>query len=748
MEKQTVYKRISCINIGVTNRRKVTMAIIFLILSATLVTVFKIAPLVRASWTVGPGLEYDSIQEAIDKADINVSDVIYVKEGTYYENINVTDHWKIRSMSGDPSSTIIVGNGSYDVVTISANNTEITGFTITNASDPYSYYSGIYVQYNTWGNTIQNNIISNNRIGISFTTNQSVLRNNTITESYLIGAYLSGYENNITENTIRNTDFDGVWLYTPRSRFYNNNVISNGRSGMKISTLSNNLIIEHNTIFNNSKGIEFESQWEAREYNIVIKDNTITSNSDHGLYVRGSNHTITENTIASNYKAGIYLYNSANNTISNNSVEKNLEYGIYLWNSSENQIINNIIRGEYSQKEGIHLNLSNKNNITNNLVLSHLENGINLNNSHENTISDNTRLGWGISYNKKFGLFLANASKNIIARNLVSVNTKGGIYMNCSNQNEVIANTIRKNTDFGVKLEFSENNTLSDNTIDGNKYNFGVWGSQLLHFIHTIHPNNKIDEKNIYYLVNPPPGLIVNNDTFPNAGYIALINSTAVTVKGHFTLTKNLQGILLAWTTNSVINACRFHGNYHGISMLWSNNNTVIDSGILENQYGILMRFSYGNNITHNNFKDNTEAAMYVINSSNNIIYYNNFATTEFIKFLYDFANSWNYSTHGNYWHPITGELPLPPYSITVNNIDFHPLNHPLMSSLPADFDWDGDSDIYDVVRLARRYGCKYGDLGWDPYVDILWDEGPSNWKIDIFDIVRATRFYGETRDC
>ena len=759
------------------NRKKITTVVYLLVLTGVFVAALRIAPPVKAllHYVSPEGGDYETIQEALDQADINISDVILVQSGfTYNETLNITKPWKLRSNDlSDPSTTVICGEGSYHVVTLTANNTRISGFTIKNGT---SLFSGINIVSS--GNNISGNIISHNSVGIAFgnVSSQNIIHNNTISENEHFGVVIKGYDNKLTENLILNNEnLGGVEILGYRTELYNNTIASNEWWGITIRR-SDNVIRENKICDNQGGGIRVLYTL----YNNTIQSNTIRSNKEHGIYLEGStNVTILGNTVSSNNETGLYLHYSGNNTITNNTIWQNAHFGIHLFNSNSNELVDNMIGyplGDHQQR-GIYLYFSNGNNISENQIFNHVGNGIHLDNSHYNDIATKNEIKGNdicgiilqssrnnnisdncITYSEK-GIYLANADLNTIALNILE-NNKNGIFLNSSNNNDVITNHVKgyPSSHIGFKIDSSRNNTLTSNTIEGNPYNFGVLGTELGHFIHTIESSNLVDGKQIYYLVNQS-NLFVNNSTFPNMGYVALVNCTAIRVRScplpnspHAQLSKNLQGILLAWTKESEIETSVMQGNYYGISLVWSNNNTVIHNGILESRFGIHILYSDDNNITRNNVQENAAAAIHSELSTNNTFWHNNFASTWQIEIDYS-PNIWNgtigNSTFGNYWHEYPGD---PPYEFNLSNTDYHPLLRPLMSTFEGDFNWDGAIDIFDVVMVAAAYLSSPGDDRWNPFVDLYdpdnWEGEPSGWKIDIFDVVGATKGYNTRREC
>jgi len=77
------------------------------------------------------GADYTRIQDAIDNA--TEGDTVYVFNGTYYENIVVNKTINLIGEDRSPwNASVIDGGGSGDVVHVSADRVNISGFTINN----------------------------------------------------------------------------------------------------------------------------------------------------------------------------------------------------------------------------------------------------------------------------------------------------------------------------------------------------------------------------------------------------------------------------------------------------------------------------------------------------------------------------------------------------------------------------------------------------------------------------------------
>jgi parallel beta-helix repeat protein len=121
------------------------------------------------------GENFSSIQAAIYDSDTTNGDTITVDAGTYYENVVVNK--SLTLLGGDRNITIIDGNGSGNVINITSDDVNISGFTIRN-SGTGGNDAGIHVESNN--NTITDNIIFNNTQGIRLESSN----NNTISNNY------------------------------------------------------------------------------------------------------------------------------------------------------------------------------------------------------------------------------------------------------------------------------------------------------------------------------------------------------------------------------------------------------------------------------------------------------------------------------------------------------------------------------------------------------------------------------------
>ena len=178
---------------------------------------------------------------------------------------------------------------------------------------------------------------------------------------------------------------------------------------------------------------------------------------------------------------------------------------------------------------------------------------------------------WGIY------ILFPDSSGAWIENNIIT-NNSGGIIADEASSNTFINNTITDNKFEGMEFEDSHGNTMKNNTLTGNRYNFGLLGSA---FDHNIDTSNTVNGKPICYLKNQTD-LTINPTTCPDAGYLALINCTNITVE-NLTLQNNVNGLLLAGTRNSTLRNNSLRSNERGLDLINSFDNAIEANDIKDN---------------------------------------------------------------------------------------------------------------------------------------------------------------------
>ena len=165
---------------------------------------------------VNTTFSYDTIQAAIDAPQTLDGHTILVDAGTYYEHVVV--HKSISLTGENRSTTVIDGNGTGNVINITAPHVKITGFTIRNGT------KGIYI-IETDFNIMSENIVTDNQHGIHFMccpcnpARESTVRNNTIKNNEFgisLGSYIGNivYHNSFIDNTMMHVQYLGnntIW---------------------------------------------------------------------------------------------------------------------------------------------------------------------------------------------------------------------------------------------------------------------------------------------------------------------------------------------------------------------------------------------------------------------------------------------------------------------------------------------------------------------------------------------------------
>ncbi len=415
-------------------RRIAAPWICILFLLCFVVIIVEIAPPTEATTIYvddSGGADYNTIQEAINAA--SEGDTVYIYSGIYNENVIVD---KTINLTGeDNTSTIIDGGGSGDVLRVTADGVDISGFKIT-GSGFSGDGAGVKLAYVSNCEITNNNLISNGKNGIRLEhSNDNIIKYNDLSYNNYAGIIMSSSNRN--------------------SIMYNQ--ISNHRYGISVGSSSENTIIGNimveNSITINANNI---GQWNTHAidtsnmvngkpiYYWKNKDGgTVSSGAGQVILANCSNVTV-DNQKLTNGSVGIYLGFSSNINVINNNISNN-QYGMWILYSSQNFIKYNAAFS--NEWEGIHLTSSSENIIVNNNLIS----------------------------NKRHGMELTESSENLIISNIASNNNDAGINLRESNDNTIEKNDIYSNN-YSVKIQFTHsfqrsfNNRIFHNNFRDNAY--------------------------------------------------------------------------------------------------------------------------------------------------------------------------------------------------------------------------------------------------------------------------------------
>jgi parallel beta-helix repeat protein len=484
------------------------------------------------------------------------------------------------------------------------------------------------------------------------------------------------------------------------------------------------LVIDASNIVLDGAGFTLQGEiYQINGDNVEVKNLKINSPAT-AIEIYGSGCKILNNEIQAEHK-GIRIRESNNNVISGNKINPKIEAGIAFESSSYNEVTENTIASSAMQG-GVDLSNSNHNTFSRNTLhfVSLYESAYN--------IFDQNKLLEGISLRNKsnYNEITGNSIKDFNELTETNFLSSGSISLERCEGNIISSNVISNSG--GIFLDTSSNNVLRNNSVESTGPCFEVSGApqpSLSSFFNDVDDSNTINGKKIYYLINKT-GVNINPSTYPNIGYLALVNCTRMIVEN---IHLNSQGMLLAWTTNSQITNNDISNNYgDGVTLNYASNNQITQNNINSNsEAGIRLSYSNQNNVSGNYITRNQEGIYLILSansntiaenniadqdigisfhtSSNNLIYHNTIVNNT--KQVSDVGwegigqpfpgtplpseNTWDndYPAGGNYWSNYVNEYPEAeeldgsgiwetPYFIDENNQDRHPLMNPV--SIPT----------------------------------------------------------------
>jgi len=196
---------------------------------------------------------YSKIQDAINDASDGDTVFVYDDSSPYYENVAVNK--SITLIGENMNTTVIDGNGSYNIIHVLVDGIEINNFTVQN---------GILGINSSYGVIIKNVIVKENEYGIFF---RYIPESNTTKIMYSI----------ITQN-----DYGIHLAVTSNVYIYGNRVDDNNIAGIFITTSCENNELAYNNITNNRYGIwlRFGSKKNS------IHHNNFIDNSENHVWVQ------------------------------------------------------------------------------------------------------------------------------------------------------------------------------------------------------------------------------------------------------------------------------------------------------------------------------------------------------------------------------------------------------------------------------------------------------------------------------
>jgi len=254
----------------------------------------------------GTGLDaFATIQYAIDDTDVADGDTIIVATGTYTENIVVDKSLTLLGDVLDPASVIVENTPPptdiLSVFSISADNVEISGFTVTGAIywEPLPAPAAIYIDADVSGTTISHNDITGNYNGIYMAKGS---HHNTVTDNDVSANYqgvemsLSSH-NTFTRNLVDNNEHCGFYIESSQYNTFEKNIVTNNPEKGFFMTVGP---------YWPDEAPVADPDYTGNNYN-TFTENTVTG-TDCGIKIfGGTGNTFTRNTITASIDGMLLL---------------------------------------------------------------------------------------------------------------------------------------------------------------------------------------------------------------------------------------------------------------------------------------------------------------------------------------------------------------------------------------------------------------------------------------------------------
>jgi parallel beta-helix repeat protein len=742
-------------------RRKERMKKTFslLILAILLTSIFSALSKIqtaKAGTIVVPD-NYPTIQAAINAA--SSGDTIYVKVGTYHENVFVN---KAVSIVGENKNTTIIDGGKSNTITVKADNVTISDFTIRNGwsgiySNGYDRMTieenivtanigtgvgdGIYIM-NSYGDIIGNNIITGNTedgLTLAPNTTDSIVSENIIVLNGGTGVFMHDHadRNTIIDNNVSLNSEHGVYMAKVYDNHVYRNCIRSNKVGFTIHGGTRN-IIEDNSVVSN-----VEAGFRLLQDSIPTADNEFYHN-DIGNNVQVQDFTQSKNTWNNGYPSGGNYWADYVDVDEKRGPDQNRLGCDGIWDHT--RIIGNysqdmyplvrpwanlIVPDDYPTIQAA-INAANPGDTIYVKAAAYyetinVEKTVTLRGENRDTTiidgggnqnvvfvtADNvTIIGFtirnsGVINPGGYGGIGVSGADHVIVENNNLVSNDDGIWIYDSNYDSFANNNFSYNVKAGVYTRYASGMIIADNIVANND-----WGIVL----RTGTDTSTVADNSVYS--NGYSGIQVG----PESELNTIICNT---------VTHNDYGITVFAPGNNVFSDNNVSSSkYDGIGLQETTNNTVTRNILTGNkESGIAVYYADGNTFNCNKIMYNgspaVSAGVYLESSYNNVFYHNELiANTQSQVYSSNSINSWNtsYPSGGNYWsdytdvdeksgqnqdQPGSDGIWDHPYFIDGYNLD----NYPLVSPWTPWGDWQHYHDYSEIVNTLFYLNDQYPNI-------------------------------------
>ena len=281
-----------------------------------------------------PSKQFPTISDAISAA--RNGDSIHLAPGVFQENITLD---KALTLLGSPDNrSTIDGSGSGTVITITSPNVQISGVTVRNSGDIIEDSDAcIYATKEATNIKLEGNSLAQCAFGIWINgSHNPLVANNTVTgyQKKLIsdrgnGIHLWNIQNGLIKGNRVFGVRDGIYLSNTSRSSIEDNVMDSVRFGIHYMYNDNNRVTG-NVTCNSTVG-----QAMMFSKRLVINNNAMINNKDHGMLLRAIYDSKIDGNIAYGNNRGIFINDSDFNEFRGNWVEHNA-IGIAVMAGAEN----------------------------------------------------------------------------------------------------------------------------------------------------------------------------------------------------------------------------------------------------------------------------------------------------------------------------------------------------------------------------------------------------------------------------